>query len=220
MPLDWALAQNNLGTALQILGQRESGTGRQEQAVAAYRAALQERTRERVPIQWATTQNNLGLSLWVLGERESGTERLEEAVAAFRAALQEFTRERVPLQWAMAQNNLGNALQVMGERESGTARLQEAVAAYRAALQEYTAMPHRSFGSQRRKILIVHRRPLQSVTRIAVAGRDLAAYLSLTEQRAPPRAATQPRTLHTRRSRAWHAPDLTKASRRSKMGAE
>ena len=55
--------------------------------MAAYRAALEERTRERVPLDWATTQNNLGTALRTLGERESGTARLEEAVAAYRAAL-------------------------------------------------------------------------------------------------------------------------------------
>ncbi len=32
-------------------------------AIAACRAALQERTRERVPLEWATTQNNLGNAL-------------------------------------------------------------------------------------------------------------------------------------------------------------
>ena len=92
------------------LGERESGTARLEEAVAAYRAALEERTRERVPLDWAATQNNLGTALRTLGERESGTARLEEAVAAYRAALEERTRERVPLDWAMTQNNLGNAL--------------------------------------------------------------------------------------------------------------
>ena len=40
---------------------RESGTARLEEAVAAFRAALEERTRERVPLDWAMTQNNLGL---------------------------------------------------------------------------------------------------------------------------------------------------------------
>ena len=103
--------------------------------MAAYRAALEERTRERVPLDWAMTQNNLGVALWTLGERESGTARLEEAVAAYRAALEERTRERVPLDWAKTQNNLGNALRTLGERESGTARLEQAVAAYRAALR-------------------------------------------------------------------------------------
>ena len=51
VPLDWAKTQNNLGTALWTLGARESGTARLEEAVAAYRAALEERTRERVPLQ-------------------------------------------------------------------------------------------------------------------------------------------------------------------------
>ena len=131
--------RNNLGNALWTLGERESGTARLEEAVAAYRAALEERTRERVPLDWARTQNNLGTALRALGERESGTARLEEAVAAYRAALEEMTRERVPLDWATTQNNLGAALQTLGERESGTARLEEAVAAYRAALEEMDA---------------------------------------------------------------------------------
>ncbi len=87
MPLDWATTQNNLGNALQTLGERESGTARLEEAVEAYRAALQELTRERVPLHWATTQNNLGLALEALGERESGTPHLEAAVAAFNVCL-------------------------------------------------------------------------------------------------------------------------------------
>ena len=70
-----------------MLGTRESGTGRLEEAVAACRAALEERTRERVPLDWATTQMNLGAALARLGERESGTARLNEAVAAFDACL-------------------------------------------------------------------------------------------------------------------------------------
>ncbi|MCZ6835058.1 MAG: tetratricopeptide repeat protein [Planctomycetota bacterium] len=138
VPLDWAMMQNNLGTTLMRLGERESGTERLEEAVVAFRDAREERTRERVPLDWATTQNNLGAALMRLGERESGTERLEEAVAAYCKALEERTRERVPLNWAATQNNLGNALLRLGERESGTERMEEAVAAYREALVERT----------------------------------------------------------------------------------
>ena len=72
------------------------GAERLEEAVAAYRAALEEYTREGSPADWAMTQNNLGNALRSLGERESGTERLEEAVGAYRAALGEHTREGVP----------------------------------------------------------------------------------------------------------------------------
>src|SRR5580704_2790971 len=114
LPLDWAATQKELGITLRTLGQRESGTARLEEAVAVFRAALQEWTRERVPLDWAATQNELGITLRTLGQRESGTARLEEAVAAFRAALEERTRERVPLDWAATQNNLGVALQVLG----------------------------------------------------------------------------------------------------------
>ena len=56
VPLDWARTQMNLGNALSTLGERESGTARLEEAVAAYRAALEEWTRERVPLDWAMTQ--------------------------------------------------------------------------------------------------------------------------------------------------------------------
>ncbi|MBZ9814753.1 tetratricopeptide repeat protein [Mesorhizobium sp. CA7] len=141
-PLDWARTQSNLDATLLTLGWRETGTARLNEAAAAsgaaYRAALEERTRERLPLGWAQTQYNLGIALMVLGERESGTALLEEAVATFRATLQEATRERVPLDWAKAQNNLGVALELLSKRDGGTDQLQEAVAACRAALQEWT----------------------------------------------------------------------------------
>ena len=49
VPLDWAMTQHNLGTALVRLGELESGTARLVEAVAAFLEALKERTRERVP---------------------------------------------------------------------------------------------------------------------------------------------------------------------------
>ena len=76
--------QMNLGNALKVLGERESRTTQLEEAIKAYREALQENTRSRVPHDWSMTQYNLGKVLLSLGERESGTVRLEEAVAAFR----------------------------------------------------------------------------------------------------------------------------------------
>ena len=63
------MTQNNLGNALATLGERESGTARLEEAVDAYRDALEGRTRERVPLEWATTQNNLGNAQTLLNER-------------------------------------------------------------------------------------------------------------------------------------------------------
>jgi len=114
VPLDWAKTQVDLGTALNDVGQRESGREHLQQAIDAFRLALPEITRERVPLDWATTQMDLSTALRALGERESGTEHLQQAVDASRLALQENTRERVPLQWANTQYDMGLALFTLG----------------------------------------------------------------------------------------------------------
>jgi hypothetical protein len=75
-PIKWARVQSDLGNALSTLGERERGTARLEEAVAAHRAALSVLTRERAAHAWAATQNNLGGTLAKLGQRESGTARL------------------------------------------------------------------------------------------------------------------------------------------------
>ena len=131
------MTQNNLGAVLQSLGERESDTARLEEAAEAFRAALQEYTRERVPLDWAMTQNNLGNTLWRLGERESGTRAWRRRSSFPRAALQERTRERVPLDWAMTQNSLGTTLWRLGERENDPVRLEEALEVVLGARETY-----------------------------------------------------------------------------------
>ncbi|WP_292532938.1 hypothetical protein [Methylocystis sp.] len=111
------MTQMNLGNALQRLGERESGTDKLNEAVAAYRETLKEITRDRAPLQWAMTQMNLGNALQTLGERESGTGKLNEAVAAYREALKEYARDRVPLEWARTTGNQGVALMRLAERQ-------------------------------------------------------------------------------------------------------
>ena len=143
MPAQWAMTQNELGNALQTLGEREGSPARLAEAVTAFRAALEVYTRDAMPAEWAKTQNNLCLVLLTLGEREGNPVRLAEAVAACRAALEVLTRDEKPAEWAMTQNNLGIALQALGEREGSPTRLTEAVTAFRAALEVRTrkAMP-------------------------------------------------------------------------------
>ena len=85
-----------------------------EEAVSAYRAALEEYGRAHTAPEWAATQLQLGHALVVLGGHENGTGKLEEAIAAYRAALTDRTRLQ---QWASAQFNLGSALVTLGERE-------------------------------------------------------------------------------------------------------
>jgi tetratricopeptide (TPR) repeat protein len=105
-------------------------------AIAAFRSAQREWTRDRVPLDWAKAQTYLGSALTRLGERESGTARLHEAISALRVALEVRTRELVPLDWARTQARVADALELLGERDEGTAHLLEAVAGYRVGLEE------------------------------------------------------------------------------------
>jgi tetratricopeptide (TPR) repeat protein len=146
-PLNWAMTQNNLGSALAVQAGRSEGADAVRllgEAVAACRAALEVRTREQFPQDWAMTQNNLGNALLVQAGRSEGADAvrlLGQAVAAYRAALEVRTREQFPQNWAAMQNNLGNALRDQAGRSEGADAVRllgEAVAAYRAALEVRT----------------------------------------------------------------------------------
>ena len=71
-PLDWATAQNNLGTAL-LLQAGMPGVGKEKlkKAVKSFESALEVRTREKVPLDRADSLERLGLALWFMGTRES-----------------------------------------------------------------------------------------------------------------------------------------------------
>jgi hypothetical protein len=81
------MTQNNLGNALRLLGERESGTARLEEAVAAYREALKEKTRERVPLDWARSTGNQGVTFMLLAGRRRDTAMAKLAVRQIEAAL-------------------------------------------------------------------------------------------------------------------------------------
>ena len=63
------MTQNNLGEVLQALGKRESGTARLDEAVAAYREALEEFAPEVAPYYHDMAQKNLADCLAVLEQR-------------------------------------------------------------------------------------------------------------------------------------------------------
>ena len=90
--------RNTDQNALQMIAEREEGTARLEDAVAAYRAALKVLTPGRRPLDWAKTQNSLGAALSTLGGREEGTAHLEESVAVYQAALEVYVRDELPFQ--------------------------------------------------------------------------------------------------------------------------
>ena len=83
VPLEWAKAQNNLGTALSALGMRERH-GTAPGGGQHLGDALKEWTRKRTPLAWATAYSNLGAVLASLGERGDGdgAERFHQAAEA------------------------------------------------------------------------------------------------------------------------------------------
>jgi len=134
-PVQWAITQNNLGTAYGDLPTGDRG-GNLRRAIGCFEAALRISTERDFPVQWAATQNNLGVTYAHLPTRDRG-ENLRRAIGCFEAALRVSTERNFPAQWAATQNNLGNAYRdfPMGDRGEN---LQRAVAYYEAALRVFT----------------------------------------------------------------------------------
>jgi hypothetical protein len=93
------MTQNNLGNALKVLGERESGTASLEAAVQAFRAALEEWTRERVPLAWAATTGNQGVAMMVIADRTNDVALADAAVLQIEAAY-ETTQSGGQEQWS------------------------------------------------------------------------------------------------------------------------
>ncbi|HAZ47621.1 MAG TPA: hypothetical protein DDW76_14435 [Cyanobacteria bacterium UBA11369] len=129
------MLQNNLGIAYRnrIRGKKAENM---ENAIAAYKAALQVWTREAFPDQWAMLQNNLAVAYndRILGER---AQNLEIALAACQAVLSIRTKEKSPEKWGNTQNTLGGIYydRICGNRAQN---LENGIAALQAALQVYT----------------------------------------------------------------------------------
>ena len=126
LPQDWAMTQNNLGTALSDRrAERRSGSGaavgRIGGGVSRGAQGLHARA---VAAGLGDDAEQSGHCVERPGGRSEGAEAarlLGEAVAAYREALKVRTREQLPQDWAMTQNNLGNALERLrrAERRGG-----------------------------------------------------------------------------------------------------
>ena len=68
----------------------EPGTARLEEAVAAYLAAFEEWTQERVPLGWAMIQLNLSEALIVLADRTNDGGMVGNAIQHCEAGLKVF----------------------------------------------------------------------------------------------------------------------------------
>ena len=131
-PEQWAVTQNNLGTAYsdRIAGVRAENI---ELAIACYTAALEVCTRKDYPEDWAMTQNNLAnaYSNRIAGVRAAN---IELAIACYTAALEVRTRKDYPEDWAGTVNNLATAYSgtIAGVRAES---IELAIACYTEALE-------------------------------------------------------------------------------------
>lgn len=126
----------SLGLALIHLSEIERDPRRAEEAIAEFRAALNE------PRPWYSgvtdhgfMLSGLGRALTVAGEHDAQPARLREAIGILERASNDLPPRLAPRMFAAAQVHLGAALLELGDRESDRDLLGRAVAAYENAMK-------------------------------------------------------------------------------------
>ena len=116
----------NLATAYadRIRGDRAQNL---EEAIAAYRQALEVRTRQAMPVEWAQVMMNLA-NAYAYRIRGDRAQNLEEAIAAYRQALEILTPDGLPDDCRRAARGWANLCFAEG-------RYAEVVEPYRLAMQ-------------------------------------------------------------------------------------
>lgn len=146
-PAAWASTQYNLAATLETLGwrqfytlgwgTREAGAAMLNEAVTAYRRALQIYGREAQPMAWAQTQKGLGDALFVLGEGRVSRSAIDDSVQAYRAALEVYTRERMPRDWADTSRRLAEALLIRAQRSGGCQDVRNAISLLSGSIEVF-----------------------------------------------------------------------------------
>lgn len=111
-----------------------------EEAIKAFRAALNLLTPRGTPQQWATAQQNLATT-YLDRIKELKSDNVERAIEGYQAALTVYTRRAFPQDWAMVQNGLANAytLRIKGSKAEN---MEIAIKGYLAALTVRTREAH------------------------------------------------------------------------------
>lgn len=136
----------NLGAVYGLLANLEDPVPALNQAVAAYRHALEYSPAARFrdgslresPTDYANLQNSLGAIHWRLAQHDRPQHHLPLAIAAYSEALAHRTAHDAPLEYAMIQNNLGIAYWSLSQHQQPVFLLERAIAAYQAALKYRT----------------------------------------------------------------------------------
>lgn len=139
-PLIWAKAQDRIGQAQQVLGERLTDDDTLNASIASYEAALAVRTRDAAPKEWAASENNLANALYTLGHRRRDIPTLARALEAFDAAAAVLTADVDPAGWSTIVNNKGSTLLDLAEYTYAASDSAE-MAAYAAGNQAADQIP-------------------------------------------------------------------------------
>jgi hypothetical protein len=137
-PLEWAMAQRNLGRTLCDQYNLNRDTALLHPALAAFQNAMSVYQSRSDRIDVAEIQSALGGLLEAIARYEPGRENIRKAVEYYRAALNGIDPRKFPNLWGKTQIALGNALRVLSFWDKGTKDLEDAIAANREALKIYS----------------------------------------------------------------------------------
>jgi tetratricopeptide (TPR) repeat protein len=137
-PLEWAMAQRNLGRILVDQYNLKRDTALLHPAAAAFQNAMSVYQSRSDRIDVAEIQSELGSLFEAIGRYESASENLRKSVEYYRAALNGIDAQKFPGIWAETQLRFANALRVLSFWDKGTKDIEDAIAANREALKMYS----------------------------------------------------------------------------------
>ena len=162
-PMDYAMAQSNLGIAYGSLAVVEDRAKNCKEAIKACEEALKVYTLDHTPMQYTMTQNNLGTAYRKLATVEDTAKNCKEAIKAFKEALKIWTLKNAPMDYAITQSNLGSAYGTLALVEDRAKNCNKAIKAFKEALKIWTlknapmdyAMAQSNLGNAYRTLAVV-----------------------------------------------------------------
>ncbi|MBO6918515.1 MAG: hypothetical protein JJ858_08800 [Rhizobiaceae bacterium] len=147
-PMIWADSNSKLGDAYRSLAygrynqnKPEEGAQLYNDAIVAFKNALEVFNKEDYPAEWATAQRALGQvnansdTYNAIEGKALNAARLTEAANAFKAAMEVFTQDTDPVSWAGLQFQLGDIYSTLHQRQGGTLWLEKSVLAHKNVLE-------------------------------------------------------------------------------------
>lgn len=134
-PLTKARIETSIADLKTELGQSAADMDTMQDAVTAYRAALDLYKTQGAPNEaWARVELGLTSALIYLNDRDQSAGSLDEALEAITDAISVTDKSTHPLEWAQAESTLGNVLRMLGDQSGDASQYEKSAAAQQAAV--------------------------------------------------------------------------------------